>query len=144
MAAAVPGNDGAPHWTGTPEQNEYYQQHSDPKVHIDDRKSQPFPLLRGHRMLLKRLSMSYTRWKLKLVEQAVTRHTQVLPSVEALEDQSLLDLYDEILGALAGPRTVRVRAAPTLAAALRLRACQRAFSQTVYHQQQIAKLNRLP
>lgn len=93
-------------------------------------------------MLLNRLQKSYAKWKLKLVTQALNLHQETLPSVEALADQAMLDLYDQVLGALAGPRTLRIRSAPTLGAALRLRASQRAFAKSVYHQQRLAELNR--
>jgi hypothetical protein len=93
-------------------------------------------------MLLTALLKAYARWKLKLVEQALTQHTQTLPSVEALADQTLLDLYDQVLGALAGPRTLRIRSAPSLTAALRLRASQRAFARSVYHHRRLAELNQ--
>jgi len=82
----------------------------------------------------------YRNWKLQLIERALEEHRSLLGAVEALADKPMLDLYDDVLGVLSGPRTLRIRKAPSLSAALQLHGAKRSFARALYHQQKLADL----
>lgn len=82
----------------------------------------------------------YLAWKQLLIQHALERHESLLPKVERIDNPALIKLYDQVLGALAGPHTLRVRQAPSLLGALRLHRAQLAFARALHHHQRIADL----
>lgn len=83
----------------------------------------------------------YEMWKQRIISQAVANHRSILPDVQALHDQSLLDLYDKVLGILTGPKTMRMRKDPGLLDCWRLRNAQKSFKKALYHEKKIHELN---
>ena len=77
-----------------------------------------------------------------LIQRALERHESLLPDVERLGDPVLIKLYDQVLGALTGPHTIRLRQSPPLLGALRLYRGQHAFARALHHRQRIADLQR--
>lgn len=71
----------------------------------------------------------------------MSNHQSVLPDVHSLENQSLLELYDQVLGVLTGPKTMRMRKDPSLLDCWRLRNAQKSFAQALYHEKKIHDLN---
>ena len=84
----------------------------------------------------------YRLWKQKVIEAAVKAHEESLPRVTELNCPQMLGLYDKILGALTGPRTIRLRRAPGLLDTLRLRKAQRSFARALHHQTKFAQLSK--
>lgn len=80
-------------------------------------------------------------WKQRIINQAVSNHRSVLPDVHSLENQSLLELYDKVLGILTGPKTLRMRKDPGLLDCWRLRKAQKSFALAVYHEKKIHDLS---
>lgn len=87
------------------------------------------------------MTRRYEMWKQRVISQAVSNHRLILPDVLALEDQSLLELYDTVLGILTGPKTMRMRKDPCLLDCWRLRHAQMSFEQALYHEKKIRDLN---
>lgn len=77
-----------------------------------------------------------------VINQSVIEHRNCLPDVHQLEDPSLLTVYDQVLGMLTGPQTIRLRRNPGLLVCLHLRRAQRAFAKALYHQKKFAALIR--
>ncbi len=84
----------------------------------------------------------YLTWKQHLIQRALERHESLLKDVERLGDPVLTNLYDQILGLLSGPHTIRLRRTPSLSGALRLHRSQNAFARSLHHRQRLADLQR--
>lgn len=82
----------------------------------------------------------YLAWKQQLIQRALERHESLLTDVERLGDPVLTNLYDQVLGALSGPHTIRLRQTPPLSGALRLHRSQKAFARALHHRQRLAVL----
>lgn len=83
---------------------------------------------------------AYQRWTRAIIEKATTAHQANLGTVLELDDDQMLNLYDKILGMLAGPQTARMRKNPGLLTAWRAHRAQRAFALALYHQGRIKAL----
>lgn len=142
MIAAQPTGVDYPLSAETAVESEYYQRnsaHPGRKPSTDFRKpSHPLFPFHGSLALLTR----YLSWKQKLIQRALERHESLLSDVERLGDPVLTNLYDQVLGALSGPHTIRLRQAPQLSGALRLHRSQKSFARALHHRLRLADLQR--
>lgn len=83
----------------------------------------------------------YEMWKQRIISQAVSDHMAALPDVHELDEPSLLKLYDQILGVLIGPKTMRMRKNPSLLDCWKLRKAQMSFAHALYHEKKIRDLS---
>lgn len=87
------------------------------------------------------MTRRYEIWKQKIIGEAVSEHRSALPDVHTLNDESLLKLYDQILGVLTGPKTIRMRQSPSLLDCWKLRNAQKSFGRALYHEKKIRELS---
>lgn len=92
------------------------------------------------KMTEKNVLGAYQRWTRSIIENATAAHQASLGAVLKLDDDHMLNLYDKILGMLAGPQTVRLRMNPGLLTAWRAHRAQRAFALALYHQEKVKAL----